>query len=79
MEKIAIVAVELDVEKSVGEAVIRYLKGREIFRSIPLMVVANSKDGAELARECGADEILMTTNPPEKFRECVNRLTRHLT
>ena len=79
MEKIAIVAVELDAEKSVGEALIRYLKGRERFRSIPLMVVVRSDAEAELARECGADEVRMTTDPPERFRECVNRLTKHLT
>ncbi len=72
---IRIVVVEVNDENLSGGLVIRYIKEREIFRSIPVMAVVSNDDTISLAKEFGADKVVKTDEPNEIFALTIRELS----
>ena len=74
-EQIKIALIELDIEEGIGILAIRYLKQREAFANIPVIVVVNTKKAEAFARELQADEVLDMDLPDKDFHKTISRLT----
>ncbi|WP_247233421.1 PleD family two-component system response regulator [Telluribacter sp. SYSU D00476] len=59
-----------------GLEICRYLKSREMTRSIPVIMISATPGIAQLAREAGADDFL---EKPFKSRELLDVIARHIT
>lgn len=67
------VLLELDVEQELGETVLKYVKTREAFATIPIVVVAKGQQAKDLATELGTDEVVLKNSPDEMFKEAIDR------
>lgn len=72
---IKIVVVEVNDESLMGGLAIRYIKEREVFRSIPVLAVVSNDDTISLAKEFGADAVLKTDDPNETFALTIKELS----
>ena len=72
---IKLVVIELNDKTMAGDLAIRYIKEREIFSSIPVLAVVETKDAVSLAKELGADRVLMTDEPNEIFSITITELS----
>ena len=71
--QLKMVLLELDVERELGETVLKYVKTREAFATIPIVVVAKEQQAKELATELDADEVVLKNSPDEMFIEAIDR------
>lgn len=59
-----------------GGLVLKYVKNRERFSSIPILAVARNEEGCRMATELGADETIIVGSPDEEFRDKIGRIAR---
>jgi diguanylate cyclase (GGDEF)-like protein len=71
---IRIVVVEVANEEKDGALVVKYMKQRGSFGTIPILAVTRSQAGTMLAKELGADAILTTDTPEEEFKSTIKEL-----
>ena len=72
---VKLMVVELNNESLMGGLAIRYVKEREIFSNIPVIAVVDADDAISLAKEFGADRVLKTEDPNEKFAITIRELS----
>ena len=73
--RIKLIVAEVSGEGLTGGLAIKYVKEREIFRSIPVLAVVRNEDTVSLAREYGADKVLTTDAPNETFALTIKELS----
>ncbi len=71
---IKIVLIELDHESGLGVFVLKYMKRREGFANIPVLVVAETKKDESRAIELHADKVLTKDSPIPVFRKTIDKL-----
>ena len=74
-DSVALVVVEVNERTQEGELIIKYIKSRERFSGISILAVALNHLGERVARQLGADEVLLTSAPEEVFKETICKLT----
>lgn len=72
---VRIVVLEINDDTMAGALVLKYVKNRERFNSIPILAVVRNEEGADTAKALGADEIITVGEPNESFRDAIGRLS----
>ncbi|GEM_PF-855086 len=71
---IRLVLLEVDQESGRGLLVLKYLKSRESFARIPVIVVSKTEDSSKKAKKIGADVVLMKDTPTAVYKKTINKL-----
>ena len=71
---IRLIVLETYLENRESEIVINYVKTREGFNRLPILAVADTEENSYMAKDLGADEVLMTDTPKEVYRDIIGNL-----
>ena len=71
---IRVILLEVDQENGRGLLVVKYMKNRESFARIPIVVIAKDEESCKQAKKLGADEALMKDTPPAIYKKTINKL-----
>ncbi|SDB51550.1 diguanylate cyclase (GGDEF) domain-containing protein [Pseudobutyrivibrio sp. YE44] len=74
--QIRIILLEVDKERGLGDTVLKYIKNRQSFASIPVLALAMDQESSFLAHDFGADEVIMIDSPDEEYRRIIDSLVR---
>lgn len=73
-KQLKLVLLEVNEDNEFGISTIKYMKQRESFNNIPILAVVKSPEGGKLAKELGANSVLMYTSSDEQFRDAIDSL-----
>lgn len=74
--QLKLVVIDVDDTLEFGETVIKYLKTREAFADIPMLVMATNENTHSEVKEMGVDEVIMKDAPEDEFTEAISRCLR---
>ncbi|SDI22188.1 diguanylate cyclase (GGDEF) domain-containing protein [Pseudobutyrivibrio sp. 49] len=73
-KQLKLVLLEVNEENEFGVLTMKYMKQRESFNRIPILAVVKSQEGERIAKEWGADKVVMYTSTDEEFGDAINTL-----
>ena len=73
--QIKIILLEMNLENHGSETILRYVKTREGFMRLPILAIADCEENSYLAKDLGADEVLMFDTPVDVYRTMIEQMT----
>ncbi len=75
-DKISLVVAELDTGSNTGTFAPRYIKTRERFKDIPVLIIVEKPEEKESAYKLGANAVLCKNESPQEFKGIMSELAK---